>query len=53
MAAAAMAARLSAHNSTATQELALIQKGDLYIADTGNQRIRRVRMGLATPRCHP
>jgi len=29
------------------------ENGDLYIADTGNQRIRRVRMGLTAARCHP
>lgn len=29
------------------------KNGDLYIADTGNQRIRRVRFGSAQARCHP
>ena len=28
------------------------QNGDLYIADTGNQRVRRVRMGMAQAGCH-
>jgi len=28
------------------------QNGDLYIADTGNQRVRRVRMGMAQASCH-
>jgi sugar lactone lactonase YvrE len=29
------------------------QRGNLYIADTGNQSIRRVRMGVQTARCRP
>lgn len=28
------------------------ENGDLYIADTGNQSIRRVRLGLAQAHCH-
>ena len=29
------------------------QQGNLYIADTGNQRVRRVRMSVQTARCRP
>lgn len=28
------------------------ENGDLYIADTGNQSIRRVRLGSAQAHCH-
>ena len=29
------------------------EQKNLYIADTGNQRVRRVRMGVQTARCRP